>query len=163
MPDFAKGIPLGDPASMRKETNMKTIKYLLLILMIASVSWAQTLKQNQVKDLPDSLLKKMDITSNGLTTIKGAFTIQDSASITIPTGKAGWGRCMIGDNQEHASFTFTAAGVVTLDSTSISANISTTITDDDVFIIYDAGAGIGFKNMLGSALKVAYKIEYYTP
>ena len=106
---------------------------------------------------------KLDKVKDGLTDTTAVITLADSASHVFPTVKAGWGRVMIGNNVEHATFTFDSTGTVTLDSSSISTNISTTFTDDAKLVIYDAGSGIGIRNMLGSSLKLAFKIEYYTP
>jgi len=86
--------------------------------------------------------------------------VADEAEKTIATGVAGWGFAQIGDGQEYAHFSFTAAGVVTL----INNSANTVGTDTDAkFCIYDAGAGIAIKNRLGSELKIMASVFYGTP
>lgn len=100
-------------------------------------------------------------TNDSLITRSEVSSLADSASITMATGVSGWGEVMIGDNQEWAHFRFTSAGVVTLIANS--TNVATDGTTDNKLQIYDGGAGIIIKNLLGSRLKCAIKINYYTP
>ncbi len=87
--------------------------------------------------------------------------LADDGEIVLPTGVAGWGFAMIGDMQEYGHFVFKADGTVTL-LTDVSGNTVAADTDAK-FCIYDAGSGIAIKNRLGSGLKVAIDIHYYTP
>jgi polygalacturonase len=86
--------------------------------------------------------------------------IPDDGEIVLTAGVAGWGEAMAGDNQEWASFRFSADGTVTLIANSTNAVNTDT---DTKFCIYDAGTGIAIRNRLGSALKVAVNVYYYTP
>lgn len=194
---------------------MKTLKYFLILMIFTSVCWGQTIRQNQVRALPDSLVKKLDISKfsayfntnfllktlddiaagatykavtdsekavwnakldttaadgrykqlnqDGYIDTTAVITLADSATVIFPVGVAGWGKCMIGNNQERAVFTFDSTGAITLDSALISTNISTTFDTANKLVIYDTGSGIGIQNMLGYSLKLAFKIEYYTP
>ena len=38
--------------------------------------------------------------------------LEDGEEIQLETGKAGYGECMIGDAQEHATFTFSSIGTI---------------------------------------------------
>ncbi len=98
---------------------------------------------------------------NNLKTYKGVFDVIDTGEITFVTGVAGFGEVMIGDNQEWAQIRFTSEGVVTLVDSS--ANVTTTNDTDAKLNIYDGGSGIVIENQLGSTLKVAINISYYTP
>ena len=84
-------------------------------------------------------------------------SVADEASITLDTGKTGWGTAMAGDNEEIINFRFTAAGVVTIISNS--ANAINTDTDGNL-CVYDAGAGIAIKNRLGATKNIRYIINY---
>ena len=82
----------------------------------------------------------------GGSTVDDTITLDDDDEITLTSGKAGFGEVMIGDNQEHAMFTFTSAGVVTL--TLSSAEVVNTDTDAKL-CIYDGGTSVNIKNRLG--------------
>ena len=84
-------------------------------------------------------------------------SVADEASITLDTGKTGWGTAMAGDNEEIINFRFTAAGVVTIISNS--ANAINTDTDGNL-CVYDAGAGIAIKNRLGATKNIRYIVNY---
>lgn len=98
---------------------------------------------------------------SSLITDERVVTLADSASISIATGTAGFGRVMIGDNQEEAEIKWKADGTVTLirNSTNVASDNST----DNTLNIYDGGSGIVIKNLLGSQLKLAISLKYYTP
>jgi len=84
-------------------------------------------------------------------------SVADDGSITLDTGKTGWGRAMAGDNEEYIEFRFTAAGVVTIISNSANA----INTDTDGFLcVYDAGTGIRIKNRLGGTKNIRYIVNY---
>jgi|GEM_PF-3343150 len=87
-------------------------------------------------------------------------SLADDATITLATGVSGWGEAMIGNNQEWASFRFSADGTVTLISNTTNAVNTNT---DAKFCIYDGGAGVIIKNALGATLTCAINIHYYAP
>lgn len=97
---------------------------------------------------------------DSLSTHREVSELADTGEISIATGVAGWGQVMIGDNQEWAHFRFTSAGVVTLINNS--TNVTTTNDTDGNLNIYDGGTGIVIENQLGSTLKTAIFINYYT-
>ncbi|MCK5740149.1 hypothetical protein KAH55_13255 [bacterium] len=102
-----------------------------------------------------------DITAGGLVTKDTVVTLADDAEWIGPTGVAAWGSCQIGDAQEWIDFSFNAdASVIELRDGS--ANIANTDSDGNL-CIYDGGAGPNFKNGLGSSLRFAVSIKYYTP
>ena len=84
-------------------------------------------------------------------------TLVDDAEVVISTGKSGFGFVQIGDNEEFAEFSFTAAGVVTLLQNS--ANVDNANTDTKL-CIYDAGSGIAIRNRLGSSKTVRFALNY---
>ncbi|MCB2198399.1 right-handed parallel beta-helix repeat-containing protein, partial [bacterium] len=73
--------------------------------------------------------------------------LADATSYYLPTGEAGWGFVQLGDNAAWASFSFTSAGVVTLID---NANANTDSTAGTLSV-FDAGAGVGFKNHSGGS------------
>lgn len=100
------------------------------------------------------------VTFDSLTNRIEKSSLADNGTITLATGKAGWGEAMIGNNQEWASFRFSADGTVTLISNTTNAVNTDT---DEKFCIYDGGSGVVIKNALGSRLNVAVNVKYYTP
>lgn len=100
-------------------------------------------------------------TQSSLITDERVVTLADSASITIATGVAGWGKVMIGDNQQEADITWKADGAVTLVRNT--AGVASDGTTDDALNIYDGGSGIIIKNLLNATLKCAISLKYYTP
>jgi len=103
------------------------------------------------------------IINQGLTTDERVVTLADSASISIATGVSGWGSVMIGNKTAYAiDFTWDSDGVPTLGAET-SANVATDGTTDNKLQIYDGGSGIVIKNLLGSSLKLAISLKYYTP
>lgn len=104
----------------------------------------------------NTITKTTDV-QGGLTTIASSESVNDEASITLPSAKTGWGEVQIGDNEEFATFCFTSAGVVTL------IMPSTNITDSDTdekFCIVQSGTAVALKNRLGSAKNVRYRVSY---
>ena len=95
-----------------------------------------------------------------LNTHKEVSNIADDGEIVLAIGVAGWGQCMVGNNEEWGHFRFTAEGDVTLITNS--ANVVNTDTDDK-FCIYDAGSGVAIKNRLSATKKIALDINYFTP
>lgn len=99
---------------------------------------------------------------DSLTTHQEVSNLADSlGTITLATGVAGWGEIMAGDNQEWASFRFSADGTVTLITNT--ANVSTTENTVDNLNIFDNGSGVKIQNNLGASKKVAVNIKYFTP
>lgn len=137
-PDGAANLYLG------KDVNGSTQPLLTLNNNTALITQAAS------KKVIDSLYVHREVSSLG-----------DTGEITFATGVAGWGEVMAGDNQEWASFRFTSAGVVTLIANT--ANVTTTNDNDTTLNIYDGGSGIVIENQLGSTLKIAININYYTP
>ena len=85
-------------------------------------------------------------------------TLVDDESYVHTTKVAGFGTVMIGDNQEWATFRFSADGTVTLIANS--ANVDNADTDGDL-CIYDVGSGIAVKNRLGLELRAYIQISSY--
>lgn len=85
-------------------------------------------------------------------------SVVDDGSITLETGRAGYGTVIFGDNAERSDFYFTSAGVVTLGANA-SANVVNTDTDTKYCII-DAGAGPAIKNRSGGTLTVTATVTY---
>jgi hypothetical protein len=103
---------------------------------------------------------------NGVETINGIkrypyySLVPDDGTIALPAGVAGWGRAQIGDSQEKVTFSFTTAGVVTIES--LSDNVIDTDTDL-YFCVFNNGGTPTIKNRLGSSLKVACVVFTYAP
>jgi len=95
---------------------------------------------------------------NALTTHKTSQVVADNAHIDIATGVTGWGFVQAGNNEEHAQFSFTEIGAVTLISNT--ANVTTVGGSDGKLNIYDAGAGVAIENKLGAAKKIRFDIHY---
>ena len=94
----------------------------------------------------------------GLTCYMLEQSVADDTGIALPTGVAGFGQVMAGDNDEWIQVRFTSAGVVT----SISASTNGVATDTDAKLcVYDAGSGIAVKNRLGSTKTIRF-IFYYS-
>jgi len=95
---------------------------------------------------------------DGLSNHREMTSLADDAEIALATGVSGWGTVMIGDMQEWVEFTFTQAGVVTIENSS--ANVADADTDGNL-CVYDAGSGISIKNRLGGVLNIAIDVKYY--
>jgi len=89
---------------------------------------------------------------NGLANFPALTSLADNAEVLLATGTKGSGRVDVADNEEWANFSWKADGTVYLESNS--ENVSSTADDDGNLVIYDAGSGIGIKNMLGSTKEV---------
>jgi len=102
------------------------------------------------------------VATDSLTTFYTTTKIDSATIISLPSGRAGWGEVMIGDNAQWASFRFTSAGVVTLILNS--TNVGTTPFDANKLNIYDAGTNVAIQNYISAAqLNVAVKVHYFTP
>lgn len=93
----------------------------------------------------------------GENVIEGTVELADDEEISLVSGVAGYGHCMIGDNQEWTQFRFTSAGVVTL--LNETGNVVNTDTDAKL-CIYDAGANVNIKNRLAGTLNLRYSVKY---
>lgn len=76
----------------------------------------------------------------------------------LDSGRAGWGRVQIGDNQEWAEFNFTAAGDVTLVDNS--ANVVKVAPFDGNLVIRDNGSNVRIVNELGATLPMTLFVIY---
>ncbi len=83
--------------------------------------------------------------------------LEDDEEILLLEASAGFGTCLIGDNQEFTQFQFTTAGVVTLLNNT--TNVANTDSDGNL-CIYDNGTNVNIKNRLGSTLYLRYSIKY---
>jgi hypothetical protein len=86
--------------------------------------------------------------------------LADDGSFDLPDASAGIGRVLVGDGEEYADFSWTSGAVVTLIASS--SNVVSTDTDTK-FCIFDNGTAVRVRNRLGSAKKVIFKINYWTP
>lgn len=82
----------------------------------------------------------------------------ESYTISVADGKAGWGTAYLG--VEHACFTFTSAGVVTLREENSSANVSTTNDTDASLNVYDGGTSVVVENQLGDNQVLFLEVKY---
>jgi hypothetical protein len=105
----------------------------------------------------DPISEITEVCGVGLKTKEYNATVNDDATISLPTGSIGWGTIMIGDNQEFARFRWTAGAVVTLDEST--ANVITSDTDLNL-CIFDGGTSVSIRNRLGANLVVRYVIHY---
>jgi hypothetical protein len=101
------------------------------------------------------------IARSGVTTLTVKHSLVDAGAWTAPTGVAGYGYVMIGDNVEYAQFDFKADGTVHLQFNS--ANVGNVGAVDAKLNIYDAGGGIAVENQLGSTLNTIIMLNYITP
>ncbi len=98
----------------------------------------------------------------GITSLPKVVNIANDGTLGIGVSTyAGKGEITVGDDEEHAEFTFTSAGVVHIASSS--GNVTSTLGTAASFNIYDNGTGVGFQNRLGAAKNVRYSLEYSTP
>jgi hypothetical protein len=95
------------------------------------------------------------------TSISGSVTLADAGEWVAPTGVAGYGYVMIGDNTEYAQFDFKVDGTVHLQFNS--ANVGTVNDVDNKLNIYDGGSGIVVENQLGATKSVMIRLFYMTP
>lgn len=86
--------------------------------------------------------------------------LADDASFDLPDATAGFGFFLVGDGEEYAQISWDSSGVVDLISNS--ANVVNTDTDT-FFCIFDNGTQVRVRNRLGSAKKVIFKYNYWTP
>ena len=99
-------------------------------------------------------------TNSGATTYIDVLSLADAGEHAFADGVAGSGRIIAGDNEAHAWFTFTSAGVVTLD---LDVNCTTTDNNDGTLNIFDNGDGITIENQLGDTKTISIDILYHTP
>lgn len=85
--------------------------------------------------------------------------IVDDGYIDLKSGVAGWGFVMAGDNEEYGFFSFTSAGVVTLLTSTNSANFVATDTDTKL-CAFDNGTNVRIRNRLGSTKKIRLEVKY---
>jgi len=131
-------------------------KILLIVFMVTSLLTAQDMTIGNITS------KSGIITTSDLLTVRiTKQSLADTGEWTAPTGIAGMGYVMIGDNVEWAQFDFKADGTVHLQFNS--ANVGTTNGTDNKLNIYDAGSGIIVENQLGSTLNTMIILNYITP
>ena len=70
----------------------------------------------------------------------------------------GWGTIQAGDDEAFAIFSFTKAGVVTIQGTPV--NCSTDPDNAGTLNIYDNGTGVSVKNNLGATKNIRYRLEF---
>ena len=94
----------------------------------------------------------------GLTCYMLEQSVADEGEIALPTGVAGFGQAMAGDNDEWIQVIFTSAGVVT----KIAGSTNGVAADTDAkFCVYDSGSGISVKNRLGATKMIRF-VFYFT-
>lgn len=115
-----------------------------------------------VFDFSSEDIKIADITGtysqNNLTSNAGSDYLSDDEELDIPVS-AGWGEIFIGDNEERARFSWTAAGAVTLTETAGTGSVVNSNTDTK-FCIFQNATHVTIKNRLGSEKLVKYRLNY---
>jgi hypothetical protein len=86
-------------------------------------------------------------------------SVADDGYIDLKSGVAGWGFVMAGDNEEYGFFSFTSAGVVSLLTSTNSANFVATDTDAKL-CVFDNGTNVRIRNRLGSAKTLRVEVKY---
>ena len=86
-------------------------------------------------------------------------TLADDATYDLPDASAGFGQVLVGDGEEHAMFSWTTAGVVSLPIAS--ANVVAADTDGK-FCIFDNGTQVRIRNRLADTKSIMLDIHYTT-
>jgi hypothetical protein len=94
-----------------------------------------------------------------LSAVSDSKSVVDDGYIDLKSGVAGWGFVMAGDNEEYGFFSFTSAGVVTLLTSTNSANFVATDTDAKL-CVFDNGTNVRIRNRLGSTKTIRYDVKY---
>ncbi len=97
-----------------------------------------------------NILDKVELLDSNMSESAGSY-------IDLESGKSGMGFIMIGDDQEHALFTFKSTGEISLIVNS--DNVSSTSVNGRL-VIRDNGSNVRIVNELGSTLIAGIAILY---
>lgn len=89
--------------------------------------------------------------------ISNSISLGDDEYITISGTTAGFGKIMLGANEEITDFSYSSSGVSLVDNSTNVVNVDT----DANLAIFMSGSDLIIKNRLGSTKQCTYNINYY--